>query len=115
MAAQNGTLVIRGMKTGKNYFVDVYHPDATGTRLTFNPSGSAASTSKDTYKFYEDCVIVDMTLATAPTATGVSLQVDGATINGGSLRYANQLAALPNRIPINIAVRQGQELGGLQF
>lgn len=115
MAAQNGTLVIRGMKTGKNYFVDVYLPDATGTRLTFNPSGSAGTTSKDTYKFYEDSVIIDLTLATAPTATGVSLQLDGATINGGSLRYANQLASLPNRIPVNIGVRMGQELGGVQF
>jgi len=115
MAAQNGTLTLKGVKSGKNYFVDIYLPDAVATRWTFNPSGAAVSTSKDTYKFVEDCVLVDVSMATAPTATGCILQIDGATVNGGALRYTNQLAALPNRIKLSIGARAGQELGSLQF
>lgn len=65
MAASNGTLVIAG-NSGKVYSIDVYVPDATGTQLTFNPTGLAASTSPASLVVPENGVIVDYVQVAAP-------------------------------------------------
>lgn len=115
MAASAGTLVCVGMKSRRTYNVDVYIPDAAGTLLTFNPSGAAASTSPSTWRAPEDVVITDISTATAPTATGFIFNANGASVNGGSIRWANQLAANPNRIRLALPVRGGDFLGATQF
>lgn len=114
MAAQNGSLVLLGLKSGRTYNVDIYLPDAASTYWTFNSTGPAASTSSNQYRLPEDVQLYDFSLTTAPTATNVTLQVDNAPINGGVIRYANQLTSLPNRQRLNIRLPQGALLQGFQ-
>jgi hypothetical protein len=114
MAAQNGNMVLVGA-SGKRYNIDVYFPDATGTLLTFSPTGLAASTGTTMLVAPEDVEINDVSLATAPTAVGVSLTANGGVINGGSLRYANQLTSVASRRVVGIRVPKGTLIGGTQF
>lgn len=115
MAASAGTLVLVGARTGKTYSVDVYIPDATGTLLTFNSSGLAASTSSTTYRAVEDCFIVDISTAAAPTAVGFITTANGNVVPGGAIRWANQLAANPNRMKQAIPIKSGDFIGAVQF
>lgn len=114
MAASAGTLLLRGA-SGKSYTVDLYVPDATSTFLTFNGNGLAASTSPDDYRVPEDAVIEDISIAAAPTAVGAALIVDSATINGGTVRWANQLSTLNNRTKFALGLRKGAIIKYQQF
>jgi len=114
MAAQNGTLLFDAGSLGR-LSVDLYLPDAAGGLATFNSSGAAASTSPSTWIAPVDCVLIDMTATASPTATAISLNRNGATINGGVLRFAQQLAANPNRPAHRIGFKKGDQLGGLNL
>jgi len=114
MAASNGTLVFIG-KSGKTYTVDSYIPDAVATKLTFNPSGLAASTSTDYWKAPEPCTLVDISIAAAPTAVGATLTLSGALYTGNTVRWANQLAANPNRMKLRIPLPGGVQISALQY
>lgn len=113
MAASNATLVIAGRD--RVYSIDVYVPDATGTQLTFNPTGLAASTSPSTLSIPSDGYLIDFVTVAAPTAVGFTLALDSAVVPGGSLRHANQLCTLANRQKLRIPVRRGQLLSALQY
>lgn len=115
MAASAGTMVLLGQKTGKVYTVDLYIPDATATKLTFNSAGLAASTSPATYRIPEDCNIVDVSIGTAPTAVGAALSVNSGVVNGGAIRWANQLQTLATRLKLKIPLRQGDFIEWTQF
>jgi len=113
MAASAGTMVLVG-KSGRVYSVDLYIPDATGTLLTFNPSGLAASTSPNDYRLPEDSVLIDVTTAAAPTAVGGTLKVNSGVVNGGTFRWADRLNTLSNRAKYAIPVRAGDFISVLQ-
>jgi hypothetical protein len=83
MAASAGSMILRGMQTGRTYNIDVYIPDATGTSLTFSPSGLAGTASPINYRVPEDCLIIDLATAAAPTAVGISMTINNAVVNGG--------------------------------
>jgi len=114
MAAVNASLVARGLRTGKNYFVDVYAPDAVATLFTFNPAGNAVSTSNNTWRAPEDLLLVDISVTAGPTATSFTWTQDGAVQVGGVCRWANKLTSLPNRVPLNIPIKAGSFLGAIQ-
>ena len=114
MAANAGNVVLLG-KSGRSYSIDTYVPDAVATFLTLNPSGLAASTSPTHYTTLEPCVLVDVSIAAAPTAVGAILQIGDANQNGGALRWANQLAANPNRPRFKIPIPAGVQISFLQF
>lgn len=115
MAAQAGTVVMVGAKTGTTYSIDVYVPDATATFLGLNASGLSASTSPTHYTTLEPCVIVDISIGTAPTAVGAIVQIGDANQNGMALRWANQLAANPNRPKFKWFIPAGTQVSFLQF
>lgn len=114
MAATNGTLIARG-KSGKTYTIDLYIPDAVSTKVTFNASGLAASTSADYWSAPEDLTIVDLSAAGAPTAVGAVFTMNGAIWNGNTLRWANQANTLANRMSMLIPIPAGTQIGMLQF
>jgi len=114
MAAQNGTLTLVGLETGRTYNIDVYLPDAVATNWTFSAVGPALSTSSNFYILPEMVQVYDFVLATAPTATNATLYTDNAPVLGGVLRYANQLSSNPNRQRQNIRLAKGSQLQGLQ-
>lgn len=107
MAAQNGTLTLVGLKTGKTYNVDIYTPDSG--YWTFNMAGAATASTPNFLVLPEDVQIYDVSFTAAPTATSVTLQADNAPVIGGVLRYANQLTSLPNRQRLNIRLGKGQQ------
>ena len=114
MAAINATLVAKGLRSGKNYFIDVYAPDAVATLFTFNPAGNAVATSNASWRAPEDLLLIDISAAAVPTATSFTWTKDGAVIAGGVCRWANQGTALPNRENINIPIPAGSFLGAIQ-
>ena len=114
MAATNATIVMVG-KSGRTYTLDAYVPDAIATFLGLNPSGLAASTTPTTWRAPEDVVIKDITAIAAPTAVGAILQINNANANGGTLRWNNQLASLPNRMKLTLPIRSGDFISFLQF
>lgn len=114
MAANAGTLVLLG-QSGKTYTVDVYVPDAVATNLQFNVSGLAGSSSPIDFTTPEPGMIVDFSIAAAPTAVGAIFQIGGANINGATIRHANQLAANPNRMKLRIPVPGNVLISALQF
>lgn len=114
MAAQNASLLLFGLQSKRTYVIDVYAPDAAGTQLTFNPTGAAASTSPASYRVPEDVVIKDVSIAASPTATNVTLTINGTVVPGAVIRWANQLNSLPTRTPLNIPIRAGDFLAGVQ-
>lgn len=115
MAATAGTMVLLGQQSGKIYTVDLYIPDATGTFLGFNPAGLASSTSPTSYRIPENCNIVDISIGTAPTAVGAALSVNSAVVNGGAIRWANQLQTLATRLKLKIPVYAGDFITFTQF
>lgn len=114
MAANAGNLILLG-NSGRTYSIDTYVPDAAATFLGLNPSGLASSTSPTHYTTVEPCTVVDISIAAAPTAVGAILQVGDASVNGAAIRWANQLAANPNRPRLRIPVPAGVQLSFLQF
>lgn len=114
MAASNGTLVIMG-RSGRKYEIDAYVPDATGTNLTWNMTGLAASTSQAQLVIPEDGAITEFITVAAPTAVGFCFILDSANVQGGTVRHANVLSSLATRVTQLIPVRNGQILTALQF
>ena len=114
MAATAGTLIAVG-KSGKTYTIDLYVPDAVSTKVTFNASGLAASTSETYWSAPEDVTIIDISAAGAPTAVGASFTLNGAVWNGNTIRWANQANSLANRMTINLPIPAGTQVGMLQF
>jgi hypothetical protein len=114
MTANAGTIVAVG-SSGRTYTVDAYVPDATSTFLALNPSGLASSTSPSTFRAPENLVIKDIAIGAVPSAVGCILQLNNANANGGTFRWAQQLAANPNRPKYNLPVRAGDFISFLQF
>jgi hypothetical protein len=114
MAATNATFIFLG-KSGQTYTVEAYVPDAVATRVTFNPSGLAVSTSTDYWKAPEECMLVDIISVGAPTAVGATLTLSGALYTGKTFRWNNQLASLPNRMKQKVPIPAGEQVGALQF
>ena len=114
MAAVLGTAVFIG-KSGKTYTVDIQVPDAVASMVTWNPSGLAAATSTDYWKAPEDCILVDVSVAGAPTAVGASLTQSGAVYTGNTLRWANQSNALATRMKLKVPFSIGDQVGMLQY
>lgn len=114
MAASNANMTAVGA-SGRRYNVEVYVPDAISTQLTFNPNGLAAATSATDWTAPERCVITDISILAAPTAVGFTWTANGATINGATCRWNNQLETLTNRLAQAVPIEKGTRVGGLQF
>ena len=114
MAASAGTAVFLGLKTKRVFAIDLYIPDATATLLTFNPSGLAVATSPDSFRVPEDCVLIDITTATAPTAVGGAMKINSGVVNGGTFRWADRINTLSTRAKFAIPVKAGDFVSVLQ-
>jgi len=58
---------------------------------------------------------VDLSIAAAPAAVGAVFQIGDANINFATIRWANQLAANPNRPRLKILLPAGVQISALQF
>jgi len=114
MAAQAGSMKFISVATGEAFVVDIYIPDSTGTYLTFNGVGLAASTSTTYWAPPEDVVLTEISGA-APTAVGAVLIMDGSPVKNHTFRWANQLATLATRLTHKVVIPAGTQFGALQF
>jgi len=115
MAANAGTLLAVGNKSGRTYSFDLYVPDAVATYIGFNKSGLAGTASPTVFTAEEDMTVVDISIAAAPTAVGAVFQIGQGSQNGTTIRWANQLAANPNRPKFRIGLPSGAQVSMLQF
>lgn len=114
MAATTGTLLAKGLQTGQGYSVDLYFPDAVATSVTFDDGAGAGTGSPTWYSFPEDVVIVDVSMAAAPTATRGRITSNGVP-SASTLRYGNHLYSLNNRPNPGIKLKAGHRLGIVQL
>jgi len=114
MAAEAGTLKAIG-RSGRQYFVDLYLPDAVGGVVLFAQGGAATTASLAYWRPPEDVVITDISVATGTTAVGAVFNLSGAVINGSVIRYANFLNTLADRPELAIAIPAGALLGATQI
>jgi hypothetical protein len=98
----------------ETYAVDAYVPDAISTKICYNGSGLAASTSDVYWQAPKDCYLVDISGA-APTAVGAIITFTGANQTNHTFRWSNQLATLANRMKHKVFVPAGTQFGALQF
>lgn len=109
MAAQNGTLTVQiptGFRT-----IDIYLPDAAGTLGTFNLNGPATSTSPPNFRAMSSGTIVDVSVPASPTATSGVFVINSGLVNGGVVRWANQVNTLATRQPLAIGFNAGDFIG----
>lgn len=109
-AAGNATLTLI-TASGKTVTIDVYLPDAAATVCTFNPTGPAGTASPSTLRIPENARIYDISTAAVTTATSAVFVINSGLVNGGVIRWANQLNTLANRQKLNIPVRAGDFIG----
>lgn len=114
MAATAGTIFAKGMRTGTTYAIDVYVPDAVADVLRFDSGAGAGSTSAVDYAFPEDVVIYDASFAAAPTATRVRITGNGVP-SANTIRYGSYAYNLNNRPLMNIKVKAGTRIGGVNL
>lgn len=114
MADSAGTMVLKGIKSGRTYSIDLFLPDAVATEVKFNPTGKALTSSPADFRVSEDSLIVDLTTATAPTAVGGNFRINSGLVNGGAYRYADRLNTLSKRADLLIPVRAGDFISILQ-
>lgn len=111
-AAQNGTMVF--VSGSNSYHVDVYNSDAAaGTLSTFNPNGLAVAGSPTYVRFPFPVTLVDFSWHTGCTQTGIVLTSDGATKNGGTLKYVPHLDTNPMRPKLAINFPAGTLIGAV--
>ena len=70
MAATTGTMIMRGVQTGRRYALGVYNPaaSAAGTYVLTDWNNPAASTSPNFFTVAEVCDVIDF-IPTAATGT----------------------------------------------
>ena len=114
MGATFGTLVILG-NSGRTYNIDCSIPDAVATSYTFNATGLSATTSSSTFRIPETGKIINIMLATAPTAVGATVYLNSVPLQGATVRYAGILTTAINQTPMGFPVRQGDLLSLVQW
>lgn len=90
--------------------MDCYVEDAVGGIWRFDSGAGAGSTSQPDYQFPEDVVIIDVSMAGAPTATRGRF-TSNAVPSSSVIRYGNHLYSLNNRPNPNVKIRAGHRLG----
>jgi len=114
MAAKTGSAVIVGA-SGRSYGLGVYFPDAVATYLGFAATGTPAATSPTSWTAPEDCYVRKVYGdAAGPTATYFTLLANDVPIPGGVIAHATILSGLSNTPTLNIMIKKGDRLGGLQ-
>jgi len=114
-APRYGTMMFRGMQTGRTYAVDVYLSDVAAAPLTWDNGSGATSTSLVYWKAPENVMLSDFSVATGLTdTTNFVLTSDGAQVPNSRLRHANFLNSIATRPALSITFRQGSNIGAVQ-
>lgn len=110
-----GTLNAIGLKTKQTFNISFYLSDVVGANVTFEPAGTAGSSSQTTFVPAESMRIYRASIKTGPTvASGMLLNVSGMPIPGALIDITTYLSTNPTPPPINIVIPAGLPLGAKQ-
>ena len=113
-APQYGTAVLKGLRSGRIYNVDVYHSDVVDGLANFDGGGGASATSPTSFTLPEDCILADVSIVTGMTDTTKVQVLRGNQPTGDFLRFSQHLTTSPARSPIQLGFKQGVELRCIQ-
>lgn len=113
-APQYGTVVLRGLRTGRIYNVDAYFSDVVDGLANFDGGGGASATSPTSFTMPEECIMVDFSIVTGMTDTTKVQVLRGNQPTGDFLRFTQHLTTSPARAPIQLGFRAGVELRCIQ-
>ena len=113
-APQYGTVVLRGLRTGRIYNVDAYFSDVVDGLANFDGGGGASATSPTSFTMPEECIMVDFSIVTGMTDTTKVQVLRGNQPTGDFLRFTQHLTTSPARSPIQLGFRGGVELRCIQ-
>jgi len=110
-----GTLNMVGLKTKQTFNCSFYISDVVGANVTFEPAGTATSSSQTSFVPPEPMLIYRASIKTGPVAsTGILLNVSGMPIPGASIDITTYLSTNPTPPPINIRIPAGLPIGAKQ-
>lgn len=112
---QYGTMVFKGLRTGKTYVKDIYVSDVANALLTFDVGAGAGASSPDFITFPEDVILTDYSQVTGTAdTTKIRLTRDGIP-SGNLLRYTIHLTSLNNRPVLAFGVKAGSRFSAIQL
>jgi len=115
VTATYGTATFQGLQTKKTYAVDMYISDVIAAPATWDNGSGATASSLQFWKAPEDCVLVDLSIATGPTVmTTLVPTSNGGQLTGQRFRIANFLNTLAFRPAVKIGFKGGSNVGFLQ-
>jgi hypothetical protein len=114
-AARYGTMMFKGLQTGRTYAVDIYISDVLAAPVTWDNGSGATATSLVYWKAPENVMLYDFSIATGLTdTTNIVTTSDGAQVPNSRLRHANFLNSIATRPALQISFRQGSNIGAIQ-
>jgi hypothetical protein len=114
-APKYGTLMFKGVSSGRTYSMDVYISDVLAAQVNFDNGSGATSSSLVYWKAPENVILYDFSVATGLTdTTNIFFTSDGAQVPQSRLRYANFINTLATRPSLNIGFRANSNIGAIQ-
>lgn len=107
---KTGQIRFKG-RSGTPYSYNIYNPDVSGSPITWNLNGAAASTSDDNIIAPEDMEIVDESVVTGIVdTTSILLYANGAAKAGFITLWANVVNSNPVRSFPRFTVLRGTKV-----
>lgn len=112
---QYGSMMFKGVQTGRTYVVDVYISDVLASPINWDNGSGATSTSLVYWKAPENVILYDFSVKTglADTAT-FYMTSDGSQVASSRIRHANFVNTIATRPALNIGFRAGSNIGAIQ-
>ncbi len=112
--AENGTMILRGLRTGREYSYSYYVSDVAAAYATFSTTGLAAAGSQTFIIAPEDCIIKDIAIHTGTTAAVAILpQVNDQNV-GAQITFLQILDTLATRTFPQLAFKGGAKVAMVQ-
>jgi len=114
-APQYGSMVFRGLGSGKTYSVDLYASDVANAVVNLDGGAGASSSSPTFWIPPEDVTLFDFFIHTGMTDTTRIRITSNGRPTSHILRYAAQLDTSNARTPLIINFRAGTQVSAIQL
>jgi hypothetical protein len=114
-APQYGTLIFRGLNTGKTYSIDLYASDVANALINLDGGAGASSSSNTFWICPEDVQLTDFLIHTGMTDTTFIRFTSNGRPTIHTARFAAHLDTSNARPVFNIAFRQTTQISAIQL
>lgn len=111
---QFGTMIFRGLRSGRTYVKDVYVSDVLAALINWDAGAGAGATSPTDVVMEEPVALVDFSVVTGLTDTTKLQLVRNGVATGDMIRYSIHLTTLANRPALTIGFGPGRRIQALQ-